>query len=426
MQSRDSVRRTLLLNAVSLYVVQGCTYLLPFITFPYLARVLGPRGWGTVLFSQAIGAVIIVVVEYGFDLSSTREVARFSHDKERLQELVAGVLGAKAVLAIFALIVVMLARPFTLRVAPSPALFWASVFWGIAQGINMLWYFQGLQRMAWAGGLDITGKIVATVCIFIFVRHPEDGWKVMMAQALGCTASHAITVAMAAYEVGLCRLRLGLIAEALRRGWSMFLFRASIGVFTSANGLVLGFLATPIAVGWYGAADKFRQIAYQSLWPINQTLFPHQAQAVKENASNGIRTIRRSLVVLGGLSVVLGVVLMIWAPQLIRLVAGSAFLPAVPVLRVLAVLVPLQTFCTVISAQWMLPLGFESECSFVVVTGGVLNVVAGTLLAWKWGATGMAIATCISQFYSCVALDRVLRRKGLSPIAVEGLRPLGA
>jgi polysaccharide transporter, PST family len=417
MQPSESVSRRLLLNALSLYLVQGCTYLLPLITFPYLARVLGPKGWGTVLFSQAIGAAIAAVVEYGFEFSATREVARFSHQKQRLQELVAGVLGAKAVLATLGLIVVILARPYTFRVAASPALFWASLFWGVAQGINMLWYFQGLQRMAWAGGLDIAGKVVATVCIFAFVRQPEDGWKMMMAQALGCGVSHAITVGIASYEVGFCWPRPRLVMEALRLSWSMFLFRASMGLFSSANGLVLGFLASPIAVGWYGAADKFRQIALQAQWPINQTLFPHQAHKVKQNALNGIRTVTRSLVILGGLSAVFAVVLILCAPLLVNVVLGPAFLPAVPVLRVLAFMVPLQTLCTVISAQWMLPLGFESDCSFVVVTAGILNLTLGGLLSWKLGALGMATAACFAQLYSLLALHVLSRRKGLSPIA---------
>jgi PST family polysaccharide transporter len=138
--------------------------------------VLGPGGWGAVLFSQAIGSLIAMGVEYGFDLSATREVARCSDDKNRLRELVTGVTTAKVFLALLGVSLAVLARPYTLRVAPSPALFWSSTLWGVGQGINMLWYFQGLQRMAWAGGLDISGKIVATISIFVLVHRPEDGW----------------------------------------------------------------------------------------------------------------------------------------------------------------------------------------------------------------------------------------------------------
>jgi hypothetical protein len=33
-------------SVIALYGVQASTYALPLLTFPYLARVLGPTGWG--------------------------------------------------------------------------------------------------------------------------------------------------------------------------------------------------------------------------------------------------------------------------------------------------------------------------------------------------------------------------------------------
>jgi hypothetical protein len=78
-------------NVIALYVVQGCTYALPLLTFPYLARVLGPSGWGVVVFAQAIGMVITSVVEYGFDISASRETSRHRDEPERLSALISGV-----------------------------------------------------------------------------------------------------------------------------------------------------------------------------------------------------------------------------------------------------------------------------------------------------------------------------------------------
>ena len=48
-------RRGFIHNVMALYGVQACTYALPLLTFPYLAHVLGPSGWGVVVFAQAIG-----------------------------------------------------------------------------------------------------------------------------------------------------------------------------------------------------------------------------------------------------------------------------------------------------------------------------------------------------------------------------------
>jgi polysaccharide transporter, PST family len=148
-------------NVIALYGVQGCTYALPLLTVPYLARVLGPAGWGVVVFAQAIGMVIASVVEYGFDISASRETSRHRDDPQRLSALISGVLGAKSLLAIVCVAGALCSRRFTHHIAPSLALFWASTIWGVCQGINMLWFFQGLERMRLANTLEVGGKVLA-------------------------------------------------------------------------------------------------------------------------------------------------------------------------------------------------------------------------------------------------------------------------
>jgi polysaccharide transporter, PST family len=403
-----------------LYAVQGCNYLLPLITFPYLSRVLHPAGLGAVVFAQTIGVIISVAVEYGFDFSGTREVARFSEDQARLQSIVAGILGAKVMLAGAAILAAFVIRPFTLHIAPSPALFWASTVWGVAQGINMLWYFQGLQRMAWSGGLDVAGKVIATLSIFVFVHSPEDGWKVMAAQAVGGTVAHAISFFMAHREIGFRWPTRQMVWDALRFGWPIFLFKASQLLMSSANSLTLGFLGTLQAVGLFGGVDKIRTVASQSLWPVSQALFPHQSNRVTEDVEAGARTVRRSLLLIGGLSAVFGVVLAAGAPLIVRLVLGAAYLPAVPALRIFGLIVPLITCAGILCFQWMLPLGFDREFNFVVFTAGLVNVAGGLALAPKFGVTGMAIAVTLSEVYALIGFDTALRRKGLSPLGRYG------
>src|SRR6202162_6126362 len=261
-------------NVIALYGVQAATYALTLLTFPYLAHVLGPSGWGVVVYSQAIGAVIASVVEYGFDISASRETSRQRNEPERLSALISGVLGAKFLLAVLCIGGALFSRPFTHHVAPSLALFWASTIWGVCQGINMLWFFQGLERMRLASALEIGGKVLATLSIFMLVHKPDDGWKVMAAQCVGCVVAHGVTVVLAYREVGFRWPTPSSVWNTLRMGGSMFLFRAVQGLSGSVNRLVLGSVAPVAVLGEYAGAEKITRAFQQGMWPVYPALYP--------------------------------------------------------------------------------------------------------------------------------------------------------
>ncbi len=93
------MNRKLWENLASLYSVQALNYLVPLFTLPYLTRVLGTAPWGILAFADAYANYLSLVVEYGFGLSATREIAQLRHDREARSRQFAGVMGAQIILA---------------------------------------------------------------------------------------------------------------------------------------------------------------------------------------------------------------------------------------------------------------------------------------------------------------------------------------
>jgi PST family polysaccharide transporter len=195
----------------------------------------------------------------------------------------------------------------------------------------------------------------------------------------------------------------------------MFLFRAVQGLSGSVNWLVLGSVAPVAMLGDYAGAEKITRVFQQGMWPVNQALYPKLTQQAQNNPRGALKTVRLSLLFLGGLGVVFGLAIFISAPLLVHLALGSAFADAIPVLRVFSVWIPLTGLCTVITFQLILPGQLDSQFNLVNFTAALVNIFAALLLAPRSGAIGIAWSAVIGQIYTLLAFTVVLWRAGLNP-----------
>ncbi len=410
------LRHSLTQNALSLYGVQIASYIVPLVTIPYLARVLGAAGWGLVAFTQSFGSYIGLVAEYGFALSGTREVARHRDSPEKLTEILAGVMGAKALLAAVCVAVAVPLRWYLPIFRQHPTLLWVGIFWALTQGFNMMWFFQGLERMRLVAALDISAKALATVGIFIFVRTPDDGWRVLALQGLGFFLSCVISLELAYRELPFRLPGWKSMLESLRMGWTMFLFRASVSLYTVGNAFILGLFVTPQLVGYYAGAEKISKAFLGLLNPVSQTLYPRLSHLVHQARARAVRLARIGVAVMGIGGTAMGVLVFLTAPMLVRIILGTGYAQAVPVLRILALLPPLIALSNVFGIQWMLPLGLDRSFNRIILLAGVINIGLAVILAPAYADRGMAWAVVAAETFVTSGIYLLLRWKKLDPI----------
>ena len=67
--------KVLVQNFSYLSALQIFNLLIPLITYPYLIRVVGKETYGLVVFAQAIIGYLVILTDFGFNISATREVS---------------------------------------------------------------------------------------------------------------------------------------------------------------------------------------------------------------------------------------------------------------------------------------------------------------------------------------------------------------
>jgi PST family polysaccharide transporter len=98
---------------------------------------------------------------------------------------------------------------------------------------------------------------------------------------------------------------------------------------------------------------------------------------------------------------------------------GAGFEATVGVLRTLALLLPLITIGSTLSALWLLPRGLDRPALWVVVVAGVANAALAPSVGSVWGVHGVAWVLVGIELAVAVALAVIIRRRGLLPTRAQ-------
>lgn len=407
-------------NLLALYGVQFANYLLPLITIPFLARILGPAGWGSLAVVQSFAQYLNLLIEYGFHLSATREVARYRSDQNRLAELLAGVLGAKVLLVLLAIGLTFALSLGIESLGRDPRLLWSGVFWAVALALSPTWFFQGLERLRLVAGLEVGTKLVATTLIFALVREPTDAWRVLFLQGIASLFSSGLALALAYREVGFRWPSWQGSLEALRSGRGLFFFRAAVSLYTVGNVFILGLFVPSQLVAYYAGAERLTKAFLGLLEPINRTFFPRLSHLVSQSPQEAARLASRVTGIMG-LSGVLGAFLIAaLAPLIVMLLLGSGYEPAIQVMRILVLLLPLIALSNALGIQWMLALGLDRPFNRVILVAGLLNLGLALALVPRLAHIGMAYAVVLVEVFVTGGLMFYLWRTGKAPWQIKG------
>jgi len=382
----------------------------PLITVPYLARVLGPTAWAPVLLAQALAAWLVMVMEFGFDLSGARALARARSDSLERATIVHGVLSAKVLLAPVAAILLLLVFRLTPDLRAAATLLWWTLAYVLLRGLNPFWFFQGLERVEPAVFIDSGARLAAALGVFFFVHGPADAARVLALQAVAALiATLALTLTMAR-DTALALPSVSRGLATLRDGLPLFAFRAASGGFAALNLFVVSLLGTPALVAVFGGADRIIRAGIGTLNPLTQAILPRVSFLRATDHAAADRLVIRSLLVTGALGLLIGATAFVAAPLLVQLLLGPGYEEAIPLLRILALLPPLVAVDTVLGLHWAVPHGHDRPFLATMLIAGTLNFVLAVVLLPRFGAAGVAAAVVLAECGGMLALLTLWRR----------------
>jgi PST family polysaccharide transporter len=408
---KTAVHSTVVKNAGSLYIIQFANYILPLVMVPYLVRVLGPSVYGTLAFGGSLIGYFVLFVGYGFDLSGTRQISVNRHDVTAVSRTVFTIWTAKLILCMSGLILLLfLVAAFSKLRAVWMLLL---ILYGrvIGDALFPSWLFQGMEEMIPISLINLAMRLFVLIGLFLLVHYPQDYLLYAGLISLG-----SIGAGLAGAAIGLFRFKLrpfipswDEIWQTLREGWTLFLSRASVSVFSVGNAFILGIVTNNTVVGYYAAGEKIVSAVNRLLLPISQAAYPRFSKIASESKAKAIKWGKRMLMLMGGIGLILFTFLVTGAPVISRIILGPQYESSIMVIRIIAAVPLVNAIANVLGVQIMLPFGKDKAYMKILLMGAIINIALAIALAPIWQESGMAAAVLITATFIPVAMLTYLK-----------------
>jgi len=414
-----------LTDTLYLIVLQGVNKVLPLLVLSWLMLKLGAVGTGYTGFALSVVQYVVIVVDFGFDLSATKRVSIVRDDRDALTRTFWAVVWAKAgLLAVSVGVLLLLVAVVPTLRAYSLAIF-CTLPMALGSAFTFLWMYQGIGKVRLMAIMNTLSKILVLPLIFLWVRQPADypwaAWFQSMVYVL--TAGVSCYWLWRMRVVGRAVYDLHEIKVSISESLPLFLSRASTSVYTQLFVIILGVCCTTEAVGRYTSSENvMRALCFVLYVPLTQAFFPRISNLSVKNRAEALRTFR---VVRGLVLVAMGMVaiaLFVFASFFTDFL-GASFKG---IDRVLQIMSPAPVFIglgAVYGQMGLIALGSERtrrQFRNVYVFVAVVSVAAVLLLVPVAGEVGAAAALLLSEvlvfllMVGCCRRSRVLERNPLS------------
>lgn len=369
--------------------------LVPFVTIPYLSRVLGPTGIGINSYTNSIIQLFILLGGLGTNLYGSRQVAFVRDKRDELTQVFYEV----TIFRLVSFLIIFLLFGVFLSFSGEYKLFY------LAQSISILaalldvaWFFMGLENFAITVLRNIVVKVTTLIFIFVFVKKPSDLMIYILIVSFSLVFGNLTLLPSLKRYIGYPNWKNLHIQKYFWPAILLFVPQVSTQVYVLINKTLLGFLINVRVSGYFDQSDKIIKMILAIVTATGTVMMPHVANAfAKGKHDETKRYLYESFSFVSALSVPMMLGLMAVADKFVPLFFTNKFIDVVPIMMLESVVILMIAWNNVLGTQYLLPTDQTKYFIQSVVLGTIFNCLIDIPFIILWDAKGAAVATVLSE-----------------------------
>lgn len=388
-RSKDG--KTIVANFGYLTLLQVAGYIFPFITMPYLARVIGTKGFGKIAFAAAIITWVQTITDWGFTYTATRDVAQNREDKDRVSSIFSNVLWSRLLLSVISFAIL----GCCIFVIPSFRADWTIILvtFIMVPGHILFpdWFFQALERMKYTTIFNLSIRFIFTILVFVCIHDEEDYIIQPLLTSIGYVVCGIISLWLILKKWGYClqKPRFKSIWETIKGSADVFLNNLMPNLYNSFSVMLLGSLSGSTASGIYDGGSRFVSTASQFQNVLSRSFFPFLSRRIDKAG------LFAKINMLTGVFV--AALLFIAAPLIVKIFLAPEFSESVIVLRILAVSMIFLAMSNTYGTNYLILIHKERGLRNITAICSLLGMILSYPLISQYSYIGVAITVFISR-----------------------------
>lgn len=384
--------------------------ILPLITAPYLARVVGAKGTGIYSYSYSIAQYFVYFSMLGISNLGNRSIAKIRENKEMKNKTFTNIYILQIITCTISFIAYIVYCNFVnenKNIAILQGFYVFSAFFDIS------WFFFGIENFKITVTRQIIIKIFTTVCIFIFVKNTNDLWKYTLILSIGTFIGQVYLFISAKKYVKCTNVNIEESFRYFKQDLILFVPIIATSIYRVMDKIMLGNMKNMSEVGYYENSDKLIMTCLGVIGSLGSVMLPRMTNLVaKGKKEEEKRYLSKSMEITMFIAFAISFGIFSVAEEFIPIFYGKEFLPCINITKFLCISSVFISWANVVRMQYLIPNEEDKIYVTSIVIGAVTNVLINYLLIPRYGANGAAIGTICAEL-SVMLIQTVCCRNSL-------------
>ena len=377
-------------------IYQIVAILIPLVTAPYLARVLGPDNLGIEGYVLSMSQIFYTIGMIGLTNYSTREIAYVRDDQHKRSKVFWEMICARTIVFVVTLLVYSVMAIYS----PYRNFLLIQIVWLFAMFFDASWLFAGMENFAITVARNLVVRLLTIACIFIFVKNENQLFLyIALCAAAQLLGTLSIYPQLKNY---ICRVHIKEleVKKHFFPSIKVFLPQVASVLYLQVDKVMIEALSDDVKqVAYYSKAEQLIKAPLALITAVSSVMMPRIANEFVNNNREKIKEyLEKSLTFL---------MLMAWpvafgmagiAKNMIPWFLGADYMPAATAMILLAPIIVAIASTSLSADQYLLATKQTRWMTISYTTGAILNLIINALLIPKWGFAGAAIGTIVAEY----------------------------